>query len=345
MDEDYFSLCEALETRGFKRIHKEEIRDAVHHMARLHSFDSAMLWLEQLPAWDGVKRVGTFLVDYCGTDNTPYSRAVSRYLWSALAGRVLEPGVKADMTPILEGRQGVGKSSLVMALAPTPECFCSISFSEDEDKIARKMRGKMVAEIPELHGLRTRELEFIKSFTSRQDEMWVPKFKEYTTTYPRRLIFIGTTNDTDLLSDSTGERRWLPVHVEKCDVEALTRDRNQLWAEAREVFKEGGVDWSAERLSADAHAAFRIEHPWREIIADWLDDADANPMQKGYVTMQEVLREALHLDTRNMKGVEGRLVGGIMISLGYERTVRWVAGKSLRVWAKEGGKNVDDLIG
>src|SRR5690606_14634369 len=114
---------------------------------------------------------------------------------------------KADMAPILVGQQGAGKSTAVAAMAPAPEFFAEISFSEKDEDLARKMRGRLVAEIGELRGLHTREQEAIKAFVSRTHENWIPKYREFAVQFPRRLVFIGTTNKDEFLADETGNRR------------------------------------------------------------------------------------------------------------------------------------------
>ena len=141
-----------------------------------------------------------------------------------VGGRVLEPGIKADMVPILVGPQGCGKSSGVEALSPDPAFFTEISFAEKDDDLARKMRGRLVAEIGELRGLNTKELESIKAFVTRTHENWIPKYREFATQFPRRPVFVGTTNEDEFLADKTGNRRWLPVEVSKVDVKAIKRD-------------------------------------------------------------------------------------------------------------------------
>lgn len=156
-DPDYLRLRIAMEQRVFKPIGRELIRDVVMLVADENPFDSAITWLNGL-SLDGVPRVGSFYHTHFGTEDNPYTRAVSLYMWTALAGRVLSPGCKADMVQILVGAQGVKKSSGVAALSPDPAFFTEISFAEKDDDLARKMRGRLAAEIGELRGLNTREL-------------------------------------------------------------------------------------------------------------------------------------------------------------------------------------------
>src|SRR5574341_1011542 len=141
-DADLVRLRIAMEQMGFKTAPKELARDAVVLVAAERRYDSAQLWLKGL-VWDGVPRVEQFLARYMGTTDSAYTRAVSRYMWTALAGRVLQPGVKADMVPIYEGDQGLRKSSAIEAISPAPDFFVEIDLEEPEENTVRKMRGAL----------------------------------------------------------------------------------------------------------------------------------------------------------------------------------------------------------
>ncbi|MDF3613626.1 VapE family protein, partial [Enterobacter hormaechei] len=198
--------------------------------------------------------------------------------------------------------QGCGKSSGVEALSPDPAFFTEISFAEKDDDLARKMRGRLVAEIGELRGLNTKELESIKAFVTRTHENWIPKYREFATQFPRRLVFVGTTNEDEFLADKTGNRRWLPVEVSKVDVKAIKTDLLLLWAEARETFKRlGGIQFrDAERLGASVHEQYTIKDAWLETVEKWLDTPDLMtndiPRNCEFLRASDVLRDAIGLN-------------------------------------------------
>jgi predicted P-loop ATPase len=337
LDEHYVELRIALARRRFKEVGRDLIRDAVHKVAKDNRFDSARVWLDSL-SWDGVSRVETFLSTYFGVTDSDYARAVSLYMWSAIAGRVIAPGIKCDMVPILVGDQGLGKSSAVAAMVPSVEYFTEISFHEKDDDNSRKIRGKLIAEIGELRGLHTKELESIKAFITRTNEHWIPKFKEFSTTFPRRLIFIGTTNRDEFLADSTGNRRWLPVTVGSVDVEGIKRDRDQLWAEGAALFTVEGVMWQkAENLAEQVHENHTISDSWESTINGWLFSEDhfgIVPMQKGYVTTEEILSGALGVPVSQHRRPEQMRVADVMKSLGFDVDRPLINGKRVRHWVK-----------
>lgn len=324
---------------GFKSVSKDLMRDCVHLVATQSPFDSAVEWLGGL-AWDGVPRIGNFAHVYFGTEDSAYTRAVSEYMWSALAGRVLEGGVKADMAPILVGAQGARKSSAVAALSPHPDFFGEIDLSGRDADLARLMRGRLVGEIAELQGLKSRDLEAIKAFIPRTHEKWVPKFKEFPSTYPRRLVFIGTSNDDQFLSDSTGNRRWLPMRVVTCDPAAIIRDRDQLWAEAAYYFQLIGIDFrSAENLARAEHGDFRSVDDWEDVVAKWLNDVDDEGVANkniGDISNSDIMQHALGITPDKFKRSDGLRVHGVMSALGYEKGFSKSEGaKTIRVWRQK----------
>ncbi|HGW1092419.1 TPA: VapE domain-containing protein [Klebsiella pneumoniae] len=337
-DEDYSELRVILSRRSFKEVNKELMRDAVFMVAKRQPFDSATTWLNGLE-WDGVPRIEHFYHTHFGTADTPYTRAVSLYMWTALAGRVLEPGIKADMVPILVGAQGLRKSAGIAALSPDPEFFVDISFADKDDDLARKMRGCLVAEISELRGLNTKDLESIKAWVTRTHDKWVPKFKEFTTIFARRGIPLGSSNEDEFLADKTGNRRWLPVDViEMVSTDAIVRDRELLWAEARETFKRlGGIQFrDAERLGASVHEQYTIKDAWLETVEKWLDTPDLMtneiPRNCEFLRASDVLRDAIGLDPRHIGKREEMRISNVLQNCGYKRAQRRIDGKMTRIF-------------
>lgn len=328
------------ENLGFKPVGADMMRDSIILAAEDCKIDSAQWWLSR-QSWDGVPRVERFLVDYFGTEDSPYSRAVSRYLWSAMAGRILSPGCQVDMVPILEGVQGLRKTSAVAAMAPGYSHFIEIGFDERETDLARKMRGALVAELGELHGLHAKAIEGVKKFITRRYENWTPKYKEFNTTFPRRLVFIGTTNQTELLADETGNRRWLPIHVERAEVEAIQRDRGQLWAEGAAIFREQGVQFrEAERLAGPMHEMYASADVWEEAIKTWLDQENdfdeaghggAKWCETPFTTL-DVAVGALRLQVGQVHGGNARRLGAILRKLGYKQKTTRLKGQEKPVF-------------
>jgi predicted P-loop ATPase len=336
-DDGTTRIMEQFERASFLPIAREVMRQTLAMVANERKFDSAIRWLESLK-WDGVPRVGKFLSEYCGAEDSPYTRAVSRYLWSALAGRVLEPGCKADMVPILVGRQGAKKTSAVAALVPSPDYFTEVNLTERDEDLSRKMRGRLVGEIGELRGLSTRDLESIKTFITRRDEDWIPKYKEFATRFPRRLVFIGTTNSREFLADDTGHRRWLPVEVDVSDVERIKTDRLQLWAEGAVLWAAGGIAWrEAEELAPAVHQKHVVSDSWEALISRWLDDPDELGRERRRArpfNTSEVMGGALSMSPSQMTRANEMRVAKVLRFMGFDQRITKSNGKSTRVWTR-----------
>ena len=344
-DSDYLLIRRNLENlKGYKfdPIPRELFRECVMFVAEKNSFDSQAIRVRSY-VWDGVKRVETFLRDFFGAEDTPYTRAVSRYFWSAIAGRSLVPGVKADMAPIAIGRQGGRKTSLVQAIAPEPDMFAELDFSKSDDVIARELRGKVIAELGEMKGLGAKQNEHIKSFMSRTKEVWVPKYKEFATQYFRRSMMIGTTNeDEPLPEDETGHRRWLPFRVldtAVCGVDKMHEMREQLWAEGVVLFDTHGVMWKdAEALAKPKHAEFRKTDAWEEILYEHLFGKEMGDTQLAYrdggLSIQEVIRGGLNISPKDINQSVEKRVGRCLRAIGMKKVVRgnrkvWVPGQQI----------------
>lgn len=337
-DEDYTRLQIRLSQIGFKKTTRDTVRDTVRLVAKENRFDSAQEWLRRLE-WDGVDRIGSFLVTYMGAEDTPYTRAVSRYMWTALAGRVLSPGCEAPMVPALIGEQGRGKSRTVKAMAPAAEFYAELNLADRDADASRLMRGTLVIELGELRGLRTRDAESIKTFISRTHEKWTPKFVEFAIELPRRCLFIGTTNEEEFLGDSTGERRWLPVRVGHCYPARVAADVQQLWAQARDTYERAGIAWeNAETLAKAVHAEHKISDPWQEAVEQWLAQpgelGEESPSTREFLHVSEVLVSAIGMEKKNIKKEHEMRIGKILHVLGYKRERLMRNGVRRWVWAR-----------
>lgn len=329
-DAEMIAVRIELERRGFKPMGKDLLRDSIYAAARANRVDTAIDWLSKL-RWDGVPRIDTFAIDVWGWTDTPYSRSVGAYLWTALAGRVLEPGVRADMAPILIGLQGLKKTTTVQMMVPFEDQYAEVKLTDNDDDLARKLRGKLVGELEELRGLNTRAIEEIKAFVTRRFEQWVPKYKEFATSYARRCIFIGTGNEDEFLNDPTGERRWLPGQCGVVDVDLLIETRDQLWAEGAMRFAMNGVEWQdAERLAPIEHTRFKITDSWERAIRQWLELPGVGgvlPEDKGFVTIHEILFAALGVATSQVTRSHEARVMKALRAIGFKAVENGEEGK------------------
>ena len=199
---------------------------------------------ETLPEWDGIQRVDTLLIDYLGAEDNEYVRAVIRKELCAAYRRIYEPGVKFDYIIVLNGAQGIGKSTFISNLGM--EWFSdSLTLSDMNDKTAaEKLQGYWIHEIGELAGMKKADLDKVKAFVSRRDDKYRASFGRRVTPHPRQCIFFGTTNsENGYLRDITGNRRFWNVKLSgdgKYSPWDMTSDTvQQVWAEVKVLAKSG----------------------------------------------------------------------------------------------------------
>lgn len=308
------------------------VEATIKMLANRNHFDSMADYLAaNIPKWDGTPRVATFFHAYCGAELSEWTISVSCYLFTALWARAscTDPeGVKADITPVLIGRQGTGKSTLARVLALNEKWCADMDFSLDDSNRVRVTRRKVIMEIPELGGMRKREQNDVKAFMTRKVDEWVPKFREGVRCAPRRYIAVMTTNDKDFLTDSTGNRRWAPVEVGQIDREAVKRDVLQLWAEGRELFGQYGVMFGAvENLQGEINAAYELKDPWFDTLEAWLAENPQEPR-----TPRNIVEHGLRLSYNGFGKRDSNRLAVVLRALGLDRVKKWIDGKAVNVW-------------
>lgn len=232
-----------------------------------------------LPPWDGVARVDTLLIDYLGAVDNPYTRAVSRKVLCAAYRRIKEPGIKFDYMPVLNGAQGIGKSTFIANLGMN--WFSdSLTLSDMNDKTAaEKLQGYWILEIGELAGMKKADLDKVKAFVSRVDDKYRASFGRRVTSHPRQCVFFGTTNsENGYLRDITGNRRYWNIKLSgssKYKPWQMTSELvQQIWAEVMILADAGEKLYLLPDLEEYAKEEQReaMEHDEREgLVRLYLD--------------------------------------------------------------------------
>lgn len=219
-------------------------------------FNPLLDYIKSLPDWDGVPRVDRLLIDYLGAEDTAYTRAVTRKTLVGAIQRVLEPGCKFDTVLVLDGKPGIGKSTLLRKLGG--EWFSdSLSLADTRDKTAaEKLQGVWIMEIGEMQGTRKADIDVLKGFLSRQVDEYRAAYGRVVERHPRTAIICGTTNSTTgFLRDTTGNRRFWPVPVEggEASVWDMTEaTRTQIWAETMAMVAEGEAPYLDAQMECEA---------------------------------------------------------------------------------------------
>lgn len=193
--------------------------------------------------WDKKPRLDRWLIDYADAADTPHVRTISRGMLVGAVRRARHPGRKLDEMTILEGPQGSGKSAALRILAIEDAWFTDDFPSADEQRLVEATAGKWIVEATELKGMSAGDVAALKACLSRsQDSLPRRPYAREGEKVPRQFVIVGTTSATEYLHDTTGNRRFWPVRVERFDLDRLRVDRDQLWAEAAAVESRGDVD-------------------------------------------------------------------------------------------------------
>lgn len=225
--------------------------------------------------WDGTPRIDSFAPQHLGAEDTAYHRAVGRCMLIAAVARVMRPGCKVDHVPVLEGEQGILKSTAI-------EKMFAPWFTDDLAELGTKDASMQIRvawgiEIAELASMTRSEIEKIKAFITRKVDHFRPPYGRHVIRVPRQSVLVGSTNTDTYLKDDTGARRFWPIKCAAIDIAAIDRDKDQLWAEALIRFKKNAPWWLngddtvlAREKQADRH----VDDPWQESITNYLEDKD-----------------------------------------------------------------------
>lgn len=255
---------------------REKLDSALLIVSSQNRINDVKDYLQSLK-WDGKRRLDTLLIDYLGADDNAYTRAVMRKSLCAAVARAIIGGVKFDYMPIFTGPQGIGKSTFLSILGKD---WFSDSLTTFEGKEAAELiQGTWINEVGELSAFTKQETQIIKQFLSKQNDIYRAAYGRRTGKYPRRCVFFGTSNDSEFLKDSTGNRRFWPVDVghnpaKKSVWNDLPEEVDQIWAEAYAYWTLGEPLYLPKEVEAIAIVA-QEEH--REtsgkegLIIDFLD--------------------------------------------------------------------------
>lgn len=333
-DGDYVKISIRLERMGFRSPSFSSVKEVTRAVFLDKTRDIAIDWANELK-WDGVERCKSLFSTYFGVKESEYEQSCSLYFTTAMAGRLLNGGCQADMVVVLVGGQGLGKTRGVKALAPLADTYSEIDLGGTRDAdINRQLRGKLICELGELKGLKSRDSEWIKSWITRTHEEWTPKYVEYSTIMARRCVFIGTTNEPEFLVDRTGNRRWLPLDVlEDCDVDLIKADRDQIWAEAVHLYKNGGILWE------DAQDLGKGAHKNHIIVDDVLTYKVEEYLHRYENTIKPYHRMAGILEGIGLSIISPRKVvlsiADVLRDLGYKRVLKRDGHEVFKAWVKE----------
>ncbi len=326
-DETRMLWIELQRKMGMGNLAKEPVFEAVMACAKINHRNPVTEWLDPI-VWDGKPRLAGFFRDYMGADDSAFNRAVSCNFFISMIARIYDPGCKVDHMIILEGKQGARKSSALKAIAGQWFTECNEPLGGNNKDFYAVLHGKMIVEIAELDSFSKAETTKIKAIISTPTDRFRHPFGRITKDHPRMFVFVGTTNIDNYLRDATGGRRFLPITVSNIDIESITRDRDQLFAEAMVEYRNGKSWWEVPQAEAEALQESRRN------VDEWEDSIAAYLGTRSSVTPDEVFRECLKIDLDKRTDQMSKRLSGCMRVLGWKKGFSREGGKGHRVWRK-----------
>ena len=305
--------------------------------------DPFLDWLRERPAWDKEPRLDTYLDELFNAGDSPLVRWVGQFLFLGPVHRAHKPGAKLDEMPVFVGRQGIGKSALLLNLFPPEHAGWvndGLHLAADPKVRAEALLGRVLVEASEMAGSTRADLESLKSFISRQDDGGIRlAFRRNPEDAPRRCIIVGTSNRHDVLpNDPTGNRRFIPVILNpptEAIEEYMAVHRDQLWAEALARHAEGLTPRLPRPLMPHAAAAAETHRNRDVMLEDALDGLPADWEGTLAETAQKIGLLSLNDASVRLPMREAKRLSAALIGLGWVMRQRREAGAMRRVWRKE----------
>lgn len=328
-----------------------KILDALVICFRNHIYHPVREYLNSL-RWDGIKRVDALLIDYLGAEDNSYTRTVMRKHMAAAVARVMRPGIKYDYMIVLSGPQGIGKSTFVRILGG--EWYNDSLTTVSGKEAYEQLQGSWLLEMGEMTATKKADIEAVKMFLSKNEDIYRVAYGKRVSRFPRQCVFFGSSNDKDFLRDKTGNRRFWPVDVgvnefKNSVFEKLEQERNQIWAEAADIYKKGeklflegkemaeAIRQQEEHSEESSKTGLILEYLDTLLLENWykLDmyerrnfinggefgDAMGGAMLRNRVCVIEIWCELFNGDPKQLSPVQSREINDILRSLkGWERS-------------------------
>ncbi len=309
---------------GMPKMTPRIVQSAVELFAYRNKRNEPKDWMESLK-WDGRRRIDHFFAQAFGAEDSEYTTAASKNWWIAMAARIYDPGCKFDNMVVLEGNQGKFKSTALNIIGG--QWFMESSEQIGTKDFLQSLNGKLLIEIAELDSFSKADIFTIKKTISCQVDTYRASFGRRSQDFPRRCVFVGSTNEDEYLEDPTGGRRFWPIKTGDIDLDMIREHRDQLFAEAVHRYKAGDYWWVMPKSAADEQHARRRSDVWEEAILPYLSGREE-------VRLLDIAVQALKFDESRVDMRSQRRIGSVLRTLGWQKSNSRRDGKQSKLWIR-----------
>ena len=329
---------------------KQAVIDAVNAACERQIISPVRHYLEGLP--DSDLDISSLFETYFGVKprnevEQEYVRAASEVFLKQACARAVYAGCKADTVVVIEGKQGIGKSTGLRALF-SPDWFKDSLPPMGQKDASDYIVGSWCIELAEMAYQKKAEVEQQKAFLSRQEEKYRPAYKKTSIIYPRRCVFVATTNRDDWAIDETGNRRYLPIKANKIDVDGLRRDRDLIWGAAYTELKRNPRWWLDESLLEYTHEqteSRREADIWTELVREALKRKDEVTIREAFQLCFPPADDQPQLNPKNISLADQRRMSACLIAAGFVRDGKYTSGSNRNQVRFTRASEVDIVVG
>lgn len=296
------------------------IGEGVAYVANRARYHPVRAWLTSL-TWDGKDRNSRWLTELLGVEDTPYSQLVGALWLRQAVNRILNPGCQGDYVLILEGHQGLNKSTALRHLGG--DYFSDVALNLNDKDSMMMLSGIWIYEIAELDAFNRVESTRIKQWISQKTDRFRPPYERRLVNVPRQTVFAATTNHYEYHKDPTGNRRFWSVRCNSVDLVKIDAWREQMFAQAMHEVMAGEQCYPSREQERDLiipeQEQREIGDPWFQPIGAWLQDA--GQINTNEFSSWEILVGAIKMATDKMDGQRSATtrVGNCMAKMGWQK--------------------------
>ena len=296
-------------------------------VARVNRYNPLVDYLNAT-SWDGKDRVDDFIAAMA-IDPTEMNKVLIRKWLLTAVARAMKPGCKADNVLIIVGKTGNMKSTALLTLCPNKDWFTDepINFGEKDSK--QLLLSKWIVELAECASFKKKENNVIKADLSKRKDEFRSPYGRTTQSYPRQFIYVATSNDTEILTDTTSNRRfWIVENIGVIDIQKIEEMRDQLWAQIVCAYKAGEkwfLDKETENKLADDMQQYQTKDVWYDRVEAWVSE-------RRYATTTEILQQCCGIDIGRIDNIHKNRIRSIMQLLGWKSGTKRVGGVPTWSW-------------